>query len=74
MSDIDTDTDKSDPSSGLMNIMKKMYETGDPEMKKMISKAWTEGQEKKLSGGGGGGVGGMDGPFWAKKENVNPKQ
>ena len=44
-----------DPSSGLMNIMKKMYDTGDPEMKRMIAKAWTEGQEKKAQGGVGAG-------------------
>lgn len=36
-----------DPMGGLMNIMKKMYESGDPEMKRTIAKAWTEGQEKK---------------------------
>lgn len=46
------DADKSDPTAGLMNIMRKMYETGDPETKKMIAKAWTEGQEKQMSGGG----------------------
>lgn len=37
---------KDDPNNALMNIMKKMYETGDPEMKRTIAKAWTEGQEK----------------------------
>jgi len=26
-----------------MNMMKKMYETGDEEMKRTIAKAWTEG-------------------------------
>lgn len=45
--------DKSDPTAGLMNIMRKMYDTGDPEMKKMIAKAWTEGQENKMKGSGG---------------------
>jgi calcyclin binding protein len=39
-------TNKDDPSSALMNLMKKMYDTGDPEMKKQIAKAWTEGQDK----------------------------
>jgi len=45
--------DKADPSAGLMNMMKKMYEDGDDEMKRTIAKAWTEGQEKK---GGMAGV------------------
>lgn len=35
-----------DPNNALMNIMKKMYESGDPEMKRTIAKAWTESQEK----------------------------
>lgn len=35
-----------DPNNALMSIMKKMYESGDPEMKRTIQKAWTEGQEK----------------------------
>jgi len=39
--------DKADPSAGLMNMMKKMYEDGDDEMKRTIAKAWTEGQDKK---------------------------
>merc|ERR1712226_592723 len=49
--------DKADPSAGLMNMMKKMYEEGDDEMKRTIAKAWTEGQDKK----GMGGMGGMGG-------------
>jgi calcyclin binding protein len=36
-----------DPGSALMNMMKKMYETGDDQMKRTIQKAWIEGQEKK---------------------------
>lgn len=43
------DTDKTDPTSGLMKVMQKMYESGDSDMKRMIAKAWTEGQEKKLT-------------------------
>jgi len=39
--------EKADPSAGLMNMMKKMYEEGDDEMKRTIAKAWTEGQDKK---------------------------
>merc|ERR1712107_464060 len=30
-----------DPSAGLMDMMKKMYEEGDDEMKRTIAKAWT---------------------------------
>lgn len=43
----DSETDK-DPGAGLMKVMKSMYDQGDPEMKRMIAKAWTEGQEKKM--------------------------
>ncbi|VVC92105.1 calcyclin-binding protein [Leptidea sinapis] len=41
--------DKQDPSASIMGLMKNMYETGDDEMKRMISKAWYEGQHKKKS-------------------------
>lgn len=40
----------SDPGAGLMNLMKKMYQDGDDEMKKTIAKAWTESQEKQRNG------------------------
>lgn len=46
--------DKDDPSAGLMNIMKSMYESGDSDTKRMIAKAWTEGQQKQQQGGGPG--------------------
>jgi calcyclin binding protein len=36
-----------DPSSMLMNMMKKMYDSGDSDMKRTIAKAWTEGQNKQ---------------------------
>lgn len=42
----DKDASSKDPMGGLMDIMKKMYESGDPEMKRTIAKAWTEGQDK----------------------------
>jgi len=45
--------DESDPSAGLMNMMKKMYDEGDDDMKRTIAKAWTEGQDKKMGGGAG---------------------
>jgi len=45
---VDTKMDESgDPSAGLMNMMKKLYDEGDDEMKRTIAKAWTEGQQKK---------------------------
>ena len=40
---------KSETDSGedaLVNIMKKMYNSGDTKTKQMIAKAWTESQEK----------------------------
>lgn len=60
------DADEKDPSAGLMDMMKKMYDSGNPEMKQMIAKAWSEGEEKKRAGGGSeadmmGGLGGMAG-------------
>ncbi|XP_059482415.1 calcyclin-binding protein [Neocloeon triangulifer] len=41
------DADMTDPSGGLMNLMKQMYQDGDDEMKRMIAKAWTEGRDKQ---------------------------
>ncbi|XP_056632216.1 calcyclin-binding protein [Diorhabda sublineata] len=43
------DTEKLDPTEGLMSLMKNMYETGDDEMKRTIAKAWTESQQKNQS-------------------------
>lgn len=40
---------KDDPGAGLMKIMQNMYEKGDSETKRMIAKAWTEGQQKSMS-------------------------
>lgn len=42
--------DNSDPSEGLMNMLKKIYADGDDEMKRTINKAWSESQEKKMKG------------------------
>uniref|UniRef100_W8BVQ8 Calcyclin-binding protein n=1 Tax=Ceratitis capitata TaxID=7213 RepID=W8BVQ8_CERCA len=36
----------SSPENALVNIMKKMYNSGDSKTKQMIAKAWTEGQQK----------------------------
>jgi len=49
------DADPSDPSAGLMSMMKQMYEDGDDEMKRTIAKAWTESRNKAP-----GDMGGMD--------------
>lgn len=38
-----------DPSAGLMNMMKKMYEDGDDNMKRSIAEAWTKANDKKGS-------------------------
>merc|ERR1719431_430273 len=52
--------EKADPSAGLMNMIKKMYEDGDDDMKRTIAKAWTEGQDKKGKDGlGAMGMGAM---------------
>lgn len=42
-------TDKGDPESTLMNLMKQMYQNGDDDMKRTIAKAWCESQEKKVN-------------------------
>jgi len=44
--------EKEDPSSGLMKMMKDMYDEGDDDMKRTIRKAWHEAQDKKTGGGG----------------------
>lgn len=39
-----------DPSAGLMNMMKRLYDQGDSETKKMIAKSWQESEEKRQRG------------------------
>ncbi|CAN0250365.1 unnamed protein product, partial [Lampetra planeri] len=39
-----------DPSEGLMKILKQMYDDGDDDMKRTISKAWVESREKQTQG------------------------
>ncbi|XP_076626461.1 calcyclin-binding protein [Colletes latitarsis] len=39
----------SDPNAVIMNMMKKIYNEGDDELKKTIAKAWTENQENKAT-------------------------
>lgn len=43
----DDQTVSDDPNGGLMKVMQQMYESGDSDMKRMIAKAWTEGQDKQ---------------------------
>uniref|UniRef100_A0A8C2W9E1 Calcyclin-binding protein n=1 Tax=Chinchilla lanigera TaxID=34839 RepID=A0A8C2W9E1_CHILA len=42
--------DETDPSEGLMNVLKKIYEDGDDGMKRTINKAWVESREKEVKG------------------------
>ncbi|XP_029473792.1 calcyclin-binding protein [Rhinatrema bivittatum] len=39
-----------DPSAGLMNMLKKIYDDGDDEMKRTINKAWAESRDKQGKG------------------------
>lgn len=36
-----------DPNASLMEMMRDMYQNGDPEMKKMIAEAWTKSQDEQ---------------------------
>ncbi|RUS69520.1 hypothetical protein EGW08_022720 [Elysia chlorotica] len=42
--------DDSDPSAGITSLLKNMYDDGDDEMKRTISKAFYESQMKQASG------------------------
>lgn len=55
--------DSTDPSAGIMKLMKKMYDDGDDEMKRTIKKTWYESQNKQKESGGmpGGMPAGMPG-------------
>ena len=50
---------ETDPSAGLMGMMKKLYDEGDDDMKRSLKKAWFESQNKKMGGDGlpGGDLG-----------------
>jgi len=41
------EVDNGNPNTALMNMMGKLYREGDDDMRRMIAKTWTEGQEKK---------------------------
>lgn len=43
-------TAETDPSEGLMNVLKKLYEDGDDNMKQTINKACVESREKEAKG------------------------
>lgn len=43
----DKPDDNADPKDSLMSMIKKMYDSGDDEMKRTIAKHWTQGQENK---------------------------
>ncbi|XP_064536450.1 calcyclin-binding protein isoform X2 [Drosophila montana] len=47
------------PEGALVNIMKKMYNSGDSKTKQMIAKAWTESQDKARFGSEVGGLGNL---------------
>ena len=38
--------EKKDPSEGLMDMLKQLYDDGDDDMKRTIAKAWTESRSK----------------------------
>jgi len=51
-----------DPTGGLMDMMKEMYQNGDDNMKKIIAESWTKAQDKNSNPGGmPGGMPGMPG-------------
>ncbi|EHB07996.1 Calcyclin-binding protein [Heterocephalus glaber] len=41
---------ETDPSEGLMNVLKTIYEDGDDDMKRTINKAWVESRKKQAKG------------------------
>lgn len=41
-----------DPQAAVMDLMKKMYDEGDDEMKRTINKAWNESMSKAATGEG----------------------
>lgn len=40
-----------DPNESLMNMMREMYENGDPEMKRMIAESWTKSRSGEAAKG-----------------------
>ena len=63
----DTNKSKDDPTAGIMDLMKDMYENGDDNMKKMIGETMYKQRTGQLGKDGGGmpgmgdmGLGDMD--------------
>ena len=55
---------RDDPSAGLMDMMKDLYDSGDDNMRKMIGETMLKQRNGELNNdpaGGGGGLGGMGG-------------
>ena len=50
-----------DPMSGIMDVMKDMYDQGDDATKKMIAESWQKSREQQQGGGRGGMGGGFGG-------------
>ena len=46
---------KDDPTAGIMDMMKDMYDSGDDQMKKTIGEAMLKSQQERAMGGMGGG-------------------
>lgn len=46
------DDKNQDPQGAVMDLMKKMYDEGDDEMKRTINKAWNESMSKAATGEG----------------------
>jgi len=40
-----------DPNAAMMNMMKKLYEEGDDDMKRTIAQSWTKAQDEKKTTG-----------------------
>eukprot|EP01083_Nonionella_stella_P094841 266201_1 len=59
-SGLSSSSSKKDPTAGIMDLMKDMYDKGDDKMKKMIGETMLKQREGRLDGPGGVG-GGMDG-------------
>lgn len=62
-SGLSSSSSKKDPTAGIMDLMKDMYDKGDDKMKKMIGETMLKQREGRLDGPGGvgGGMDGMDG-------------
>lgn len=57
--DSELSKDSDNPEGALVNIMKKMYNSGDSKTKQLIAKAWTESQDKARFGPETGGLGNL---------------